>query len=327
MSKHQDFPVRRALISVSDKTNLAAFAKKLELLGIEIVSTGGTATYLRDSGIPVTPVSQVTNFPEILEGRVKTLHPAIHGGILANIAQSSAVDALAAHNIAPIGLVVINLYPFEETVKKSAHDIVTMIETIDVGGPAMLRAAAKNHSIVTVVCDPADYDAVAEELSGQSRTTKLATRRRLAAKTFARTAAYDFAIAAWFASIDAKDSSPAFSITGNLKQTLRYGENPHQQAALYQFGDHAGAGIVGARQVQGKEQLQQSDRRRRRFRADFRVCGRGGRGRHHQARQSLRRCGRRLPGGGLQKGVRLRPRQRIRRHCRLERRARRGGGA
>ncbi len=253
MSKHQDFPVRRALISVSDKTNLAALAKKLELLGIEIVSTGGTATFLRDAGIPVTPVSQVTNFPEILEGRVKTLHPAIHGGILANLAQSSAVDALTAHNIAPIGLVVINLYPFEETVKKSAHDIATMIETIDVGGPAMLRAAAKNHAIVTVVCDPADYDAVAEELSGQSRTTKLATRRRLAAKTFARTAAYDLAIAAWFASIEAEDSSPAFSITGNLKQTLRYGENPHQQAALYQFGDHAGASIVGARQVQGKE--------------------------------------------------------------------------
>ena len=187
MLKHHDFPVRRALISVSDKTNLAEFAKRLELLGIEIVSTGGTATFLRDAGIPVLAVSQVTNFPEILEGRVKTLHPAIHGGILANLEQSSARDVLAAHGIAPIGLVVINLYPFEETVKKSADDIETMIETIDVGGPAMLRAAAKNHGIVTVVCDPGDYSAVADELSGEARTTTLATRRRLAAKTFART--------------------------------------------------------------------------------------------------------------------------------------------
>jgi phosphoribosylaminoimidazolecarboxamide formyltransferase/IMP cyclohydrolase len=253
MSKHHDFPVRRALISVSDKTNLAAFAKRLELLGVEIVSTGGTATYLRDAGIPVTPVSEVTNFPEILEGRVKTLHPAIHGGILANIAQSSAVEALAAHNIAPIGLVVINLYPFEETVKKSARDIETMIENIDVGGPAMLRAAAKNHAIVTVVCDPGDYDAVADELSGEARATALETRRRLAAKAFARTAAYDSAIAAWFSSLEAEASSPAFSIAGSLKQALRYGENPHQQAALYQFGDHAGPSIVGAEQAQGKE--------------------------------------------------------------------------
>ncbi len=253
MSKHHDFPVRRALISVSDKTDLAAFAKRLELLGVEIVSTGGTATFLRDAGIPVTPVSAVTNFPEILEGRVKTLHPAIHGGILANLTQSSAVEALSAHNIAPIGLVVINLYPFEETVKKSAHDIETMIETIDVGGPAMLRAAAKNHAIVTVVCDPRDYDAVADELSGEARATTLETRRRLAAKAFARTAAYNSAIAAWFASLEAEASSPAFSITGALKQALRYGENPHQQAALYQSGDRHGPSIVRAEQAQGKE--------------------------------------------------------------------------
>ncbi len=253
MFKHHDFPVRRALISVSDKSNLAGFAKRLELLGIEIVSTGGTATFLRDAGIPVLGVSEVTHFPEILEGRVKTLHPAIHGGILANLEQGSARDALAAHGIAPIGLVVINLYPFEETVKKSADDIETMIENIDVGGPAMLRAAGKNHACVTVVCDPADYDAVADELSGEARTTTLATRRRLAAKAFARTAAYDSAIAAWFASQAAETSSSAFSITGTLRQTLRYGENPHQEAALYRFENHAGASIVGAEQVQGKE--------------------------------------------------------------------------
>jgi phosphoribosylaminoimidazolecarboxamide formyltransferase/IMP cyclohydrolase len=253
MSKHNDFPVRRALISVSDKTNLAGFAKRLELLGIEIVSTGGTATFLRDAGIPVVPVSEVTNFPEILEGRVKTLHPAIHGGILANLDQSSARDALAAHDIAPIGLVVINLYPFEEAVKESADDIETMIETIDIGGSALLRASAKNHAFVTVVCDPGDYDAVADELSGDARATTAETRRRLAAKAFARTAAYDSAIAAWFASRTVEASSSAFSIAGELRQALRYGENPHQKAALYRFGDHAGASMVDAEQVQGKE--------------------------------------------------------------------------
>ena len=160
---------------------------------------------------------------------------------------------LAAHGITPIGLVVINLYPFEETVKKSADDIETMIETIDIGGPSLLRGAAKNHEIVTVICDPADYDAVADELSGEGRATSLATRRRLAAKVFARTAAYDSAIAAWFASQSGDASSSAFSIAGALRQSLRYGENPHQKAALYEFGDHSGPGIVGAEQVQGKE--------------------------------------------------------------------------
>ena len=253
MPKNKNFPVRRALISVSDKSGLADFAKRLELLGIEIVSTGGTATFLRDAGIPVIPVSQVTNFPEILEGRVKTLHPAIHAGILADLNQKSAHDVLASHNIAPIGLVVINLYPFEETLKKSAGDFETMIENIDIGGPSLLRGAAKNHGVVTVVCDPADYKAVGDELSGESRATSLATRRRLAAKVFARTAAYDSAIAAWFATQAGDGPANAFSATGTLKQSLRYGENPHQKAALYQFGDHSGPGIVGAAQVQGKE--------------------------------------------------------------------------
>ncbi len=323
MLKHHEFPVRRALISVSDKTNLAAFAKKLELLGIEIISTGGTATFLRDAGIPVIPVSEVTNFPEILEGRVKTLHPAIHGGILANLEQSSARDVLAAHGIAPIGLVVINLYPFEETVKKSADDIETMIETIDIGGPSLLRGAAKNHGIVTVVCDPADYDAVADELSREGRTTTLATRRRLAAKVFARTAAYNSAIAAWFASQSGETSSTAFSITGTLRQSLRYGENPHQQAALYAYGDHSGPGIVGAAQVQGKElsynNITDADAA---LRTGLGV--RGGRRRRgdYQTRQPLRRGRGRHACGGLQEGAGLRPGERIRRDCRLERRTR-----
>jgi phosphoribosylaminoimidazolecarboxamide formyltransferase / IMP cyclohydrolase len=253
MSKHRDFPVRRALISVSDKTKLADFAKRLELLGIEIVSTGGTATYLRDHGIPVLPVSEVTNFPEILEGRVKTLHPAIHGGILANLDRGSARDALAAHGIAPIGLVAIDLYPFEEAVRENGDDFESLIEKIDVGGSALLRAAAKNHAFVTVLSDPADYDSVVAELSGDSRTTTISTRQRLAAKAFARTAAYDTAIASWFASLSAEGPPATFSMTGTLRQALRYGENPHQSAALYQFGKRGEASIVGAEQVQGKE--------------------------------------------------------------------------
>jgi phosphoribosylaminoimidazolecarboxamide formyltransferase/IMP cyclohydrolase len=253
MTKHHDFPVRRALISVSDKTGLAEFAKRLELLGIEIVSTGGTAAYLRDHGVPVLPVSEVTGFPEILEGRVKTLHPAIHGGILANLEHSATHSTLAAHGIVPVGLVIINLYPFEQTLKKSADDAGAMIEEIDVGGPAMLRAAAKNHNIVTALSDPADYEAVLDELSGDARTTTLATRRRLAAKAFARTAAYDSAIAAWFATLSGETPPASFFLAGRLRQALRYGENPHQTAALYETAGKKGASIVAAAQVQGKE--------------------------------------------------------------------------
>jgi phosphoribosylaminoimidazolecarboxamide formyltransferase / IMP cyclohydrolase len=253
MTKHHDFPVRRALISVADKTKLVDFAKRLELFGIEIVSTGGTATHLRDQGIPVLPVSEVTGFPEILEGRVKTLHPAIHGGILANLDRSGARGTLAAHGIAPIGLVAVNLYPFEEAVKKSASDIEMMIEEIDIGGSALLRASAKNHAFVTAVTDPADYDAVLGELSGEARTTKLATRQRLAAKAFARTAAYDSAIATWFSSMSGETPPSSMFLTGTLRQAMRYGENPHQSAALYALPDRGGASLAGAEQVQGKE--------------------------------------------------------------------------
>jgi phosphoribosylaminoimidazolecarboxamide formyltransferase/IMP cyclohydrolase len=253
MSTHNDFPVRRALISVSDKTGLAEFAKRLELLGIEIVSTGGTAAYLRDHGIPVLPVSEVTGFPEILEGRVKTLHPAVHGGILANLGQSTARETMSAHGIAPIGIVVVNLYPFEEAVNKSAADAGTIIEEIDIGGSALLRASAKNHAYVTVVCDPFDYNTVLEELSGEARATSLMTRRRLAAKAFARTASYDSAIAAWFASVTGETPPRRIFLTGKLSQTLRYGENPHQSAALYKTAAASGPSLTGAVQIQGKE--------------------------------------------------------------------------
>jgi phosphoribosylaminoimidazolecarboxamide formyltransferase/IMP cyclohydrolase len=253
MSEQQNYPVRRALISVSDKTGLASFARSLQLLGIEIISTGGTATFLRDNGIPVVPVSEITNFPEILEGRVKTLHPAVHGGILANLAQSSHRDALASHGIAPIGLVVINLYPFEKTARDSASSVETIIENIDIGGPALLRASAKNHAFVTVVSDPADYESVTAELSAGSNATAFATRRRLAAKAFARTAAYDAEIAAWFATESAERPRPYFSVVGTLRQALRYGENPHQAAALYRSPESGGPSIVSAEQVQGKE--------------------------------------------------------------------------
>jgi phosphoribosylaminoimidazolecarboxamide formyltransferase / IMP cyclohydrolase len=253
MTKHHDHSVRRALISVSDKTKLADFAKRLELLGIEIVSTGGTAAYLRDHGIPVTPVSEVTGFPEILEGRVKTLHPAVHGGILANLDQSGTRETLATHNIAPVGLVVVNLYPFEDAVKKNADDIEAMIEEIDIGGSALLRASAKNHAFVTVVTDPADYDAVLEELSQEGRATALATRRRLAAKAFARTAAYDSAIATWFATAAGENPPPSFFLWGKLRQSLRYGENPHQSAAVYESAARGGPSLVRAELVQGKE--------------------------------------------------------------------------
>jgi phosphoribosylaminoimidazolecarboxamide formyltransferase/IMP cyclohydrolase len=253
MSIDQSIPVRRALLSVSDKTGLAFFAKSLQELGIEIISTGGTATYLRDHGIPVTPVSEVTNFPEILEGRVKTLHPAIHAGILANPGQSSHLDVLAHHQISPIGLVAINLYPFEKTASANAHDVEAVIENIDVGGPAMLRAAAKNHAYVTVVADPADYDAVIGELSAHGNATTLATRRRLATKAFARTAAYDSAIASWIAARDGETPPSYVSLAGALRQTLRYGENPHQAAALYATGQGGRHTLVGAQQLQGKE--------------------------------------------------------------------------
>lgn len=244
-------PIRRALISVSDKAGLIEFAHALAGLNIEIISTGGTAKSLHAAGIPAIDVASVTGFPEIMDGRVKTLHPKIHGGLLAVRNDPAHDSAKQAHAIADIDLLVVNLYPFEETVAEQA-EWNTTIENIDVGGPAMIRAAAKNHDRVTVVVSPDDYATVLSELKSQGGNTTEATRRLLAAKAFARTAAYDAAIAQWF-SRELGDTTPGyFAIGGKRLQILRYGENPHQSAALYSSPDQR-KGVASAKQVQGKE--------------------------------------------------------------------------
>jgi phosphoribosylaminoimidazolecarboxamide formyltransferase / IMP cyclohydrolase len=244
-------PMRRALLSVSDKTGLVELAKALVALSIEIASTGGTAKSLQAAGIPTIDVATVTGFPEIMDGRVKTLHPAIHGGLLNVRGNPAHAAAKAAHGIANIDLLVVNLYPFEETVAKGPG-WETAIENIDVGGPAMIRAAAKNHESVTVVVDPADYPRVISELRKLDGQTSLATRRALAAKAFARTASYDASIARWF-SDQLHDPTPDYFATGGRRvQTLRYGENPHQKAALYKSSDLR-KGVASAEQAQGKE--------------------------------------------------------------------------
>lgn len=225
--------IRRALLSVYDKTGIVDFARMLVEHGIEIISTGGTYSVLIKAGLPVTAVQDVTGFPEMLDGRVKTLHPRIHGGLLARRDLDAHMRQLEEHGIGCIDLVVINLYPFEETVAAGATAI-ECIEQIDIGGPSMLRSAAKNHDAVTVVCDPADYDSVADSLRATGTTTK-EQRRALAAKVFARTAAYDHAIARWMAeATDAVATVPdRLLISADVAQHLRYGENPHQPAALY----------------------------------------------------------------------------------------------
>ena len=244
-------PVRRALLSVSDKTGLVGFARALAGHGVALVSTGGTARTLAEAGLAVTDVSEVTGFPEIMDGRVKTLHPKIHGGLLAMRDRPEHRAAREAHGIAEIDLLVVNLYPFEQAVAAGAgHD--ETIENIDVGGPAMIRAAAKNHGDVAVIVDPADYDAVAAELAANGGATTLATRRRLAAKAFGRTASYDAAIATWFAGATGEALPDYFAIGGRRLQRLRYGENPHQAAALY-ASQEPRAGVATARQLQGKE--------------------------------------------------------------------------
>ncbi len=246
-------PIRRALLSVSDKTGLVALAQALARHGAELVSTGGTAQALRAAGLAVTDVAQVTGFPEMLDGRVKTLHPAIHGGLLARRDAGAHMAAIAAHGIAPIDLVVVNLYPFAATLAAGA-DRDTLIETIDIGGPALIRSAAKNHAHVAVLTDPADYPALIAELDALGGSTSAALRQRLAARAFAATAAYDSAIAAWFAGAEPDEAlPPTVTIAARRVATLRYGENPHQSAALYTpAGPHA-PGVAQARQVQGKE--------------------------------------------------------------------------
>lgn len=242
---------RRALLSVSDKTGLVPFATNLAAHGFEILSTGGTATTLRDAGLAVTDVAAVTGFPEIMDGRVKTLHPIIHGGLLARRDNDAHLAAMREQGVAGIDLLAVNLYPFEQQQAKT-DDFATLIEYIDIGGPAMLRAAAKNHEFVTVLCDPADYTGVIDEIATSGDVSQK-TRRRLAGQVFARTAAYDQAIADWMADDDGMGDGMGGSmiVAGRCLQELRYGENPHQKAALYAAGP-VRPGVASATQVQGK---------------------------------------------------------------------------
>ena len=243
--------VTRALLSVSDKTGLIEFARALAGHGVELVSTGGTAKAIAAAGLAVKDVSELTGFPEMMDGRVKTLHPKVHGGLLAIRDNAEHAAAMQAHGIAPIDLLVVNLYPFEATVDKGAG-YEDCIENIDIGGPAMIRAAAKNHDDVAVVVEAGDYQAVLDELAANQGATTLTLRRRLAAKAYARTAAYDAAISNWFA-IQLKTDAPDYrAFGGRLIQALRYGENPHQTAAFYRTPDQR-PGVATARQMQGKE--------------------------------------------------------------------------
>ena len=241
----------RALISVSDKAGVVGLAARLQQLKFELLSTGGTAAVLRQAGLPVTDVTAITGFPEIMDGRIKTLHPAIHGGLLGRRDVDFAV--MQEHGIGPIDLLIVNLYPFEETVSRPGCKRDEAIENIDIGGPAMLRAAAKNHEFVTVVVDPADYQRVLEEL-GTSGSVSQDTRRYLARKAFAHTASYDAAVFSWLRTADGDSSLPVrFPLGLKLKETLRYGENPHQRAALYTMPGGAADTVVGATLHQGKE--------------------------------------------------------------------------
>jgi phosphoribosylaminoimidazolecarboxamide formyltransferase/IMP cyclohydrolase len=243
--------VTRALLSVSDKTGLIEFARSLAHHDIDLISTGGTAKAIVEAGLKVRDVSELTGFPEMMDGRVKTLHPKVHGGLLAIRDNEAHARAMKEHGISPIDLLVVNLYPFEATVDKGSG-FEECIENIDIGGPAMIRAAAKNHHDVAVVVEASDYQAVLDELTANQGATTLSLRRRLAAKAYARTAAYDAAISNWFAN-ELKTESPDFrAFGGRLIQPLRYGENPHQAAAFYRLPDKR-PGVVTARQLQGKE--------------------------------------------------------------------------
>jgi phosphoribosylaminoimidazolecarboxamide formyltransferase/IMP cyclohydrolase len=252
--------IQRAILSVTDKTGLVEFARKLSGLGVELISTGGTAKLLRDSGISVRDISELTGFPEMLDGRVKTLHPKVHGGILHRRENPAHRTAVAEHGILPIDMVVINLYAFEKTAAKPNVPFDDLIENIDIGGPSMIRSAAKNFQDVAVVTSPADYDQIAEELAGSGGQLSSATRWRLAQKAFATTAAYDSAIASTLERVSANGRFEFHGETG-FPQTLRlsfkkvtdlrYGENPHQKAAMY--SDGSGKGVANGRQIQGKE--------------------------------------------------------------------------
>jgi len=244
-------PLRRALISVSDKTGLVDFARALAARDIELISTGGTAGALRAAGLDVRDVAELTGYPEMMDGRVKTLHPAVHGGLLALRDDDEHLVAMAAHGIEPIDLLVVNLYPFEATVAKGAP-YADCIENIDIGGPAMIRAAAKNHAFVAVVVDVQDYGAVLAEMDAHGIQTSLAFRQRQAQIAYARTAAYDAAVSTWMAGAIGEAAPRRRAFAGTLAQSLRYGENPHQSAAFYTDGSNR-PGVATARQWQGKE--------------------------------------------------------------------------
>ncbi len=244
-------PMRRALLSVFDKTGLVDFARALHGRGVELLSTGGSAHLLRQAGLAVKDVADVTGFPEMMDGRVKTLHPMVHGGLLGLRDNPDHAAAMADHGILPIDLLVVNLYPFQETVAGGA-DYATCVENIDIGGPAMIRAAAKNHAYVSVITDVADYDALLAELEGQGGQTSLSFRKHLAQNAFARTAAYDAAVSNWMAAAIGEATPPARAFAGKLAQSLRYGENPHQSAAFYTDGSKR-PGVATASQWQGKE--------------------------------------------------------------------------
>lgn len=244
-------PIRRALLSVSDKTGLLGLGQALAAMGVELVSTGGTAAALRDAGLTVRDVSELTSFPEMMDGRVKTLHPGVHGGLLAQRSNPEHVTAMDDHGILPIDLLVVNLYPFEATVA-AGGDYDTCIENIDIGGPAMIRAAAKNHGDVTVIVDADTYEDLVAELEANGGATSRPFRQAMAARAYARTASYDAAVSGWMADAIG-DSVPERRTTGgSLRQTLRYGENPHQSAAFYVTGDMR-PGVASAQQLQGKE--------------------------------------------------------------------------
>jgi phosphoribosylaminoimidazolecarboxamide formyltransferase/IMP cyclohydrolase len=243
--------IRRALVSVSDKTDLVEFGRFLAGQGVEILSTGGSARTLAEAGVPVIEVAAHTGFPEIMGGRVKTLHPKIHGGILARRDLPDHLAAMDEHGIGGIDMVVSNLYPFEATLASGA-DYDTCVENIDIGGPAMVRASAKNHDFVTIVTDPADYAAVMAEMTANQGAVGAALRRRLAMTAFSHTAAYDAMIAGWLAREQGESFPQRLVVAGRLQQSLRYGENPHQAAAAYASGP-ARPGVIGAAQLQGKE--------------------------------------------------------------------------
>ncbi len=250
MTAPQPVKIKRALLSVSDKTGLVDFARELAKYGVELLSTGGTSQALKDAGLTVKDVSEHTGFPEMMDGRVKTLHPKVHGGILSVRDNADHKKAQDEHSIGDIDLVVVNLYPFVKTVASGA-DYDTCIENIDIGGPAMVRSAAKNHAFVAIVTDPADYAAVTEELAANNGATTFDLRKKLAARAYGHTAAYDGAISSWFAQQD-NEYPRQISFTGNFKQSMRYGENPHQTAVLYSTLENR-PGAANAEILQGKE--------------------------------------------------------------------------